>query len=169
MGTCAAGIDEGANLADGNSEPNSNVPTHFLSLSTAQWITLMNLLNNSNYASSNKLSGMRNLWILDSGCSTHMTGRVDSLWNLNSIYPYTIGFPNGTEAVALHKETVRLSSELTIHNVLLIPDLKCNLIFLPQLARDNYCFTFSDQLCVIQDRTSMRSIGVVAAEWVILL
>lgn len=50
--------------------------------------------------------------------------------DLLSIYPYTIGLPNGAKTVALHEGAVRLSPKLNIHNVLFIPELKCNSITL---------------------------------------
>lgn len=90
-----------------------------------------------------------------------MIGREDLLRNLNSIYPYIISLPNGDEATALKEGTVHLNPELKIHSVLFIPEFKCNLISLAQLARKSKCFvTLFDNLCIIQDRTLMRLIRV---------
>lgn len=68
-----------------------------------QWTTLMQLLDNLNFVHFDKLSGMRDLWILDSSCLNHMIDRKDFLRNLRSISPSTIGLPNGAEIVALHE------------------------------------------------------------------
>ncbi|KAI5667209.1 hypothetical protein M9H77_17062 [Catharanthus roseus] len=47
-----------------------------------------------------------------SGRSHHMTGRKDFLSNLNNVYPYSIGQPNGAKAVALEEGTVSLTPRL---------------------------------------------------------
>lgn len=81
--------------------------------------------------------------------------------NLNSIYPYIIGLPNNVETVALQEWVFHLNPKLKLPSVLCIPELKCNLISLHQLAWDSKCFvTLSDNLCVIHDRNSMRPIRV---------
>lgn len=60
----------------------------------------------------------------------HMASRKDCSTNLNSIYPHTIGLPNGLDAF--------------------IPEHKCNMISLAQLSQDSKCFvTFSDTMCAI--------------------
>lgn len=92
-------------------------------LYTEQWRKLLNLLN-SNSIQYEKLSGMRNFWILDSGCSHHMTGGVDSLYKLHYICPYTFGLSNGAKTIALQERYARLSPELILRNVLLILDLR---------------------------------------------
>ncbi|KAI5672571.1 hypothetical protein M9H77_12935 [Catharanthus roseus] len=71
----------------------NNIPN----LSSEQWSKLLTFINNTDVTQSDKLSSMKNLWILDSGCSHDMTGRKDFLSNLNNVYPYTIRLPNGTK------------------------------------------------------------------------
>ncbi|KAI5657384.1 hypothetical protein M9H77_26177 [Catharanthus roseus] len=55
----------------------SNKFGSFPHLDSEQWSKLLTLLNNPNSAQTDTLSGMKNLWILDSGYSDHMTGRKD--------------------------------------------------------------------------------------------
>lgn len=77
--------------------------------------------------------------------------------NLKSIYLYTINLPNGAKTITSHEGIASLSSDLVLKNVLLIPELKCNLISTAQLACENYCFI---SLCVIQNHILMRPIEV---------
>lgn len=73
---------------------------------------------------------MDKLWILDFGCSNHMMGRKEFSHNLTSTYPYIIGLSNGATVVAVQKSNGRLNPEFKIPNMLLIPNLKFNLISL---------------------------------------
>ncbi|KAI5684125.1 hypothetical protein M9H77_05353 [Catharanthus roseus] len=65
--------------ASGDSSNGSNKFGNFPNLSHEQWSKLLTLLDNSNPAQTDVLSAMETLWILDSGCSHHMTGRKDFL------------------------------------------------------------------------------------------
>lgn len=59
----------------------------FPSLSTEQWNSLLNIINNQ--SNSEKLSGKRvGEWILDSGCSHYMIGKRD-LKNIIHATSYT--------------------------------------------------------------------------------
>lgn len=69
-----------------------------------------------------------------------MTGRKDFLHNLQPIYPYIIGLPNGAETVAVEKRIVNLGSNFKIHDVQFIPNLKCNLISLGRVIDYANCF-----------------------------
>ncbi|KAI5669284.1 hypothetical protein M9H77_19137 [Catharanthus roseus] len=62
-------------LSTSSSGPANNGPGLFPALTVNQWSTLLTALKNSNNTRFEKLSSMKNLWILDSGCSHHMTGR----------------------------------------------------------------------------------------------
>lgn len=54
-----------------------------------------------------------------------------------------------------------MGPNFTVHNVLFIPQLKCDLISLGQLMEEtDYFITFSNSLCVIQDPISRMPIGV---------
>ncbi|KAI5666937.1 hypothetical protein M9H77_16790 [Catharanthus roseus] len=80
-----------------------NSSNNISNLSSEQWSKLLTFINNKDVTQFDKLSSMKNLWILDSGCSHHMTGRKYFLSNLNNVYPYTIGQPNGTKSIALQE------------------------------------------------------------------
>ncbi|KAI5659347.1 hypothetical protein M9H77_28140 [Catharanthus roseus] len=85
-----ANVETPCNQAESSS---NNIPN----LSSEKWSKLLTVINNTDVTQSDKLSSMKNLWILDSGFSHHMTSRKDFVSNFNIVYPYTIGQPNGTK------------------------------------------------------------------------
>lgn len=68
--------------------------------------------------------------------------------------------PNGTRTTATRCGHVRLSAEVVLRDVLLVPHLQCNLISVGCLIRDASCFViFNDNCCVIQDCATKMEIG----------
>lgn len=59
-----------------------------------------------------------------------MIGRKEFLRTLNSVYPFTIGLPNGAEVIAVQAGSVPLPPKFKIYNVLCIMNLDFNLISL---------------------------------------
>ena len=58
------------------------------------------------------------------------------------------------------KGSVTLTTGLTLHSVLHVPLLECNLLSVGQLTcRSNWDVLFSLDLCVFQDRQSGKTIG----------
>jgi hydroxyethylthiazole kinase-like sugar kinase family protein len=76
-------------------------------LSDEQWKTLLHLLNNATTSSTEKLSGMQ--WIIDTGTSRHMTGRLDCLSDMKNIAHCQVGLPNGNQIAAVKEGTSVLS------------------------------------------------------------
>ena len=71
-----------------------------------------------------------------------------------------VGLPNGTQNLATKEGIVLLSDPLTLYNVLFVLELTCNLICVTQLLPAMfYNITFTDKLCVIQDRNLRIPIG----------
>lgn len=71
-----------------------------------------------------------------------------------------VGLPNGKQIMVTKEGNVALGENLILTDVLYVPDLKCNLISVSQLlATSFYSVTFTDKLCVIQDRNSRTLIG----------
>ena len=136
----------------------------FPGLSNDQWSALMNILNSHKPTSSTeKLTGkqVKNSWLLDTGASNHMTGDINLLTKLIDVSPCPVGLPDGRNTIADKEGTVNFGKGLALNNVLYVPNLACNLISVSQLIHDSNCVvTFSNKLCVIQDRTSRTVIGV---------
>lgn len=84
-----------------------------------------------------------------------MSGKRDFFLNLQPCGPYLIGLPNGSTMVAPERGSVFMGPNFTVHNILFIPELKCNFISLGELMKETNCFiSISNGLCVIQDPIS---------------
>lgn len=132
-------------------------------LSAEQVQRLLTLLDTS--PSSEHLHGKNSsdssVWLLDSGASHHMTGTLEYLFDCIDLPPSPVSLPNGVQTLATKQGSVNLASGLVLRNVLYVPNIKCSLISIGRLISDNTCLvTFTDCLCVIQDRTSRMPIGL---------
>lgn len=75
-------------------------------------------------------------WIIDSGATDHMTGSP----SLFSAYKPCAGnqkikIADGSLSAIAGKGSIILSSTLTLHNVLHVPNLSCNLLSISKLTR----------------------------------
>lgn len=129
----------------------------FTRLNNEQWKMLIQILDTQGKgASTSRLNGKSEYleWILDTGASNHMTGSSNFLDNLTSILSCNVGLPNGTNTVATKKGTVVFDYDFSLKNVLLVPDLRCNLISVSQLIKESDCvMQIANIGCAIQDRT----------------
>ena len=67
---------------------------------------------------------------------------------------------NGSRSRVAGTGTIHLSNTLTLHLVLFVPDLDCNLISVSRLNNDLHCETkFLAKSCVFQDLSSGKMIG----------
>ena len=83
-----------------------------------------------------------------------MTGTLQHLCDVRKVPGCLIGLPNGHTATSTKEGTIRLVGGLRLENVLYVPQLNCNLIFISQLSDESNCnVQFTTNLCVIQDRT----------------
>ncbi|KAI5387497.1 hypothetical protein KIW84_073566 [Lathyrus oleraceus] len=100
-------------------------------------------------------------WIVDSGVSDHMAGESTMF---SSYSPCAcnqkIKIADGSFSAIASKESVVLSPMLTLKNVLHVPNLSCNLMFVSKLAQDINCQTnFFRSHKVFQDLNSGKMIG----------
>ncbi|GAA0163352.1 hypothetical protein LIER_19240 [Lithospermum erythrorhizon] len=64
-------------------------------------------------------------------------------------------------AYRMENSTVHLKCGLVLNKVLFVLDFDCNLLSVSHLAADlNYVLQFTNNLCVVQDRTLRTLIGV---------
>ncbi|KAH7565024.1 hypothetical protein JRO89_XS09G0112900 [Xanthoceras sorbifolium] len=132
-------------------------------LSDAQWHHLLGMLkpsqpNDATPTHDGKYKATQ--WIIDTGCSNHMTGNISLFESLYDVSPSPVGLPNGNHTTAIKEGKIVLSDGLILKNVLYVPDLNVNLISVSQLlATLNYFITVTDKLCIIQDRNSRTLIG----------
>ncbi|KAK3035256.1 hypothetical protein RJ639_033890 [Escallonia herrerae] len=100
-------------------------------------------------------------WLIDSGASHHMTGNLNFFSSIWDIPPSPVGLPDGLQTNAIKAGSVSLADGITLRHVLYVPNLVVNLISVSCLATDANCFVaFSNDICVLQDRTSKSPIGL---------
>lgn len=72
----------------------------------------------------------------------------------------TIKLPNDHQIITKYAGTINFSTDLTIKNVLYVPNFHINLISITNLCSDSNCLvSFTDQKCLIQEQKALRMIG----------
>ncbi|KAK3015825.1 hypothetical protein RJ639_005462 [Escallonia herrerae] len=90
-----------------------------------------------------------------------MTGNLNLFSSIWDISPSSVGLPDGLQTNAIKAGSVSLADGITLRHVLYVPNLAVNLISVSCLATDANCFVaFSNDICVLQDRTSKSPIGL---------
>ena len=92
-------------------------------------------------------------WIVDSGATDHMT------WESSMFSSYSpcasnlkIKIADDSLSAVAGKGAIIISPLLTLQDVLHVPNLSCNLLFVSKLTRDKRCQThFLDTHCLFQD------------------
>jgi hypothetical protein len=94
---------------------------------------------------------------INSGCSTHMTGDQNKFTNLKKGKSSSVAFGNDSSVKILGKGVVRLGSEnVKAPNVLLVEDLKNNLLSVSKICDQGYNLKFDSQRCEIREEDSGR-------------
>lgn len=87
-------------------------------------------------------------WILDSGATDHMVHSLQFFTSITSIVHISVKLPNGDMAKVTHIGTVKLSSTLTLENVLCIPTFFFNLVSISKLTQSpSCCCIFLSHFC----------------------
>jgi len=105
-------------------------------------------------------------WILDSGATDHMTPLPKYF---STYFPCPsnkkISTADGTFITTTGQGNVQISPSITLKNVLHVPNLSTNMIFVQKLTKDLSCnVVFHKNYCILQDKNSGRTIGH-AREW----
>ena len=86
---------------------------------------------------------------VDSGATEHMDSSDYRFINkARHCQPVTVG--GGAQLWSTHIGTVRLTDDITLNNVLLVPDLKCNLISVQRMIHAGYAVEFLNDVCHIR-------------------
>lgn len=99
-------------------------------------------------------------WIIDTGCSHHVTVNESCLLNIQAIPSCPMGLLDEQIVVATKVGTVKLTDSTMLHNFLFVPELRCNSISISQVSDElHYFVQINSSLCVIQDKRSREVIG----------
>ena len=73
-------------------------------------------------------------WVIDTGAIDHIVCSMHLLTSFTAISHTMVEFPNGEAAVVTHVGTIKLSSHITLTNVLCVPSFSLNLISVSALT-----------------------------------
>jgi len=98
-------------------------------------------------------------WILDSGATNHICPSKNLFHSLTPITPIHIKLPNNTTVIASFSDTISIGN-LTLKNVLYVPDFVASLISIPKLlSYTDYIVVFCDKTCAIIQKSTFQMIG----------
>lgn len=158
-----------------NSNPSSSVsqpPSSSVTLTEDQVAKLLSLLEQRtiNEVSANMAGtsiSSRSSWIIDSGENQHMTSSVSNLENVVDISDLNliVNHPNGSKAKIKKIGNLKLTNDVVLFDVLVVPDFRVNLLSVHKLARDNKLFVgFDENRCYVQDSHRTKLVGTGSEE-----
>ncbi|KAG6391565.1 hypothetical protein SASPL_149321 [Salvia splendens] len=113
------------------------------------------------YASQSKKQKDKDVWYLDSGCSNHTTGDESIFVSIDTSVNSQVKMGNGALVKAQGKGTISVDTKKgkkRISDVLLVPDLRQNLLSVGQLIEHGYTVHFEGNSCVILDQEGAKQI-----------
>ena len=103
--------------------------------------------------SSHELSSHElNTWLIDSGCTSHMTKYLSIFTSIDRSVQPKVKLGNCEVVQAKGKGTIAISTKRgtkIVTNVLYIPDLDQNLLSVAQMLRNGYAISFKENFCFI--------------------
>ena len=104
-------------------------------------------------------SKKKNVWMIDSGCSRHMTGDASLFLKLGNKATGSVTFANNESAKVIGKGCVGKENTIIIKNALLVDGVKFNLLSVSQLCDSNFDVSFYADKCIISHKSSALSIS----------
>lgn len=99
-------------------------------------------------------------WIIDSGATHHVSHDKSLFSTLSFDLSSSVTLPTGINVRIAGVGIIKLTTHITLTNVLYIPDFRLNLLSVSQLTKDMGSRVYFDEnSCVIQDRTKEWTIG----------
>jgi hypothetical protein len=97
-------------------------------------------------------------WLIDSGCTNHMTADLSLFKDLDKSYLSRVRIGNGDYVKVEGKgaiEVETLSGIKTLKNVIYMPKINQNLVSVGQLIESGYSIFFNDGVCDIKDKNGV--------------
>ena len=99
------------------------------------------------------------VWLLDSGCTNHMSPNLEMFRNLDKGCVTKVRAGNG-ELLEVKGRGVAaiqtISGIKLLENVLYVPEIEHNLMSVGQLVDDGFSLLFEDDLCVVKDGNAVE-------------
>lgn len=99
-------------------------------------------------------NSQKNTWLIDSGCTNHMSKYLSIFSSIDPIIKPKIKLGNGDIVQAKGRGIVTVSTTKgtkVIKNVLFIPELDQNLLSVTQMLKNGYGVAFKENFCFIID------------------
>ena len=111
-------------------------------------------------ASFQQPSSINQLWIVDSGASKHICSSLHAFTSLRPIQNSYVTLPNKTSIPVSFIGDIFLNADLTLHDVLYVPQFNFNLLSVSALAKSSSLMIvfFPDQF-LIQEIHNQKTIG----------
>ena len=93
-----------------------------------------------------------NTWLIDSGCTSHMTKHLSIFTTIDRSVQPKFKLGNGEVVQAKGKWTIAINTKKCtkiVTNVLYIPELDQNLLSVTQMLRNGYAVSFKENFCFI--------------------
>ena len=100
-------------------------------------------------------------WIIDTGATDHIICSLSLFTSITAKISTNVKLPNGKFVVVTHIETIQISANLILTNVLCVPSFSFNLFYVSKLIKSiTCCFTLFAKFCFIQSLNSWMTIGL---------
>jgi hypothetical protein len=127
------------------------------------WIRKQNQYSNEECTLALQDNQKKRGWYVESGCSKHMTGDRDRFLTLIKERDGLVSFGNDDSTKIIGKGTVRIVNKNTkAENVLLVEDMKHNILSVIQMCEQGHKVTFNSQKCEIRKEGSGKLIATTA-------
>ncbi|KAG7592301.1 Integrase catalytic core [Arabidopsis thaliana x Arabidopsis arenosa] len=144
----------------GATEITDNDRQGLLGLTDDQWKLVEKVLNTGKTTTQLSGKNANDVWILDTGATHHMTGQIDLLTDTRDIAPVLVSLAAG-DAIATKQGTIKLTPQLSLYNVYLVPGFHINLISFGQLVTENFLVgQVTDKILLLQNRITRTLIGL---------
>nr|KYP40336.1 Retrovirus-related Pol polyprotein from transposon TNT 1-94 [Cajanus cajan] len=95
-----------------------------------------------------------NTWLIDSGCTSHMTKYLSFFTSIDKSIKPKVKMGNGEIVQANGKGTISITT--IVKDVLYIPKLDQNVLSVPQMLRNGYGVSFKENYCFIMDEHGLE-------------
>ena len=135
--------------------PQQNNNNHRQEPQKRTWIRNHNQYRNEECTLTLQAKHKKRGWYVDSGCSKHMTIDKGRFLTLRKERDGSISFGNDDLAKIIGKGTVRIGNKNTKEkNVILVEDMKHNILSVIQMCDQGHKVTFDSQKCEIRKEGS---------------
>ena len=132
-------------------EPQQNNNNKIQEPQKRTWIRKKNQYNNEECTLALQDKHKKRAWYVDSGYSKHMTGDRDMFLTLQNERDGSVSFGNDDSTKIIGKDTFRIGNKSTkAENVLLVEDMKHNILCVSQMYDQGHKLTFDSEKCEIR-------------------